>query len=543
MSKFDPPKPQSLSPSELVQAISRFGADPAGVAKAVELIQIQDQLKAQDEADLASWVADMVADSSPKAQAALRAAGFDETGVYLGADLAPSDISEPMPESETRVENRRVILETGLEGHFGNRNNEAVNLTRHGKPLNSPAAALETATADIVTYFEPKSRVVDEVPVLGASIGLAAAFGFALVGNGDPLGLILGYAIGSVFAVLASRFGKGFPGIFALTSFGVVGARILRGVLASAMVFSLISLAPDSISTAEALGIPAISDVQFWAALISCSILLGLLVSGKALGALRIAIAIATVLAGLGLALVAASGISLSAALIHPTQLIAGALLAFLSQSTLAFSTTVGATRFHLSSAVLGTLAFSTFLMMVVPSPNAISAQFFCALVALILVSSFAAASTSRGRFGSGLIGAAIGLASVIGLGLLSMPKEFTFTFVVSLTGAWLSIIAFDAAMRKGRLHLASLNRSYGFYGPASWLAILIFVFSGFLGASVALFSPLIEMIPAFLSAPVLSMLLAAVFSLIRLPEIRAQEDEIVIAVSRASAGNQVGFN
>lgn len=542
MSKFDPPKPQSLTPGELVQAISQFGADAAGVAKAVELIQIQDQLKAQDEADLAAWVAVMVSEASDKSVAALRSAGFTEHGVFLGADLAPADISDPMPESESRVENRRVVLETGLEGQFATNSTSGDRLTRHGMLLTSPAAALETATADIATYFQPKSRIVDEAPVLGAGLGLSALFGFFLAGNGEALSLILGFVLGAICSLLLARLGKGFPGIFALTSFGVVGARFLRGMLASASVLVLTTFIPPQFQPSDWPNLEGIFVLLPWAALVLTGTILGLAVSGKKLTLIR-SVTPAVILVGvILLGVISSTGFSFAPKPLNFVAIMAGALIAFLLNTTLAFSTTVGAVRFHLVSALLSTIAFSSCLLLVIPNPTPVVAQICFALVGLSVASSFASASTSKGRFWSGLAGVVFGMLLVASILLLPLSSEFTLAFALSLTGAWLTVIGFDSIVRKGRLHLASLNRSFGFYGPVSWLAILVLLFSGFMGVSVAWFSPLAQVVPAVIAAPLLSMLLALVFSLIRLPEIKAQEEEILIAVSRVSAGNQVGF-
>ena len=543
MSKFDPPKPQALTPSELVQAIARFGADAAGVSKAVELIQIQEQLKSQDEADIASWVAQMVADGSDRAITALRSAGFDESGVFFGADIAPIDIAEPLPESETRVENKRIILETGLEGQFARPQNSAEQLTRYGRPLSSPAAALETATADMATSYQPKTRFLDELPILAAGIGLATTFALSLSGNSDAVGLAIGFFAGSLLAFGLTRFGKGFPGIFALTTFGVVGARFLRGFLSSVSAIALLAFVPAFMSPAKSTGLPENADLLLWGGLVIIATVTGLAISGKRVIALRLSFAAFLLLIALAIALLSAinSGVALDG--LTAIGVVAGSVIGFLLNSSLAFSTTVGGVRFHLLQNFGTSLVFGLFLVFLQPAKNGLSAQLLLATIALAIALSFAASSTSKGRFWSGLAGATAGVSAVSAILYLPGAQTITLAFVAALMGAWLAMIGFDSFVRRGRLHLASLNRSFGFYGPISWLAILVLFFSGLLGGSLALFSPITALIPGVLGSGIVSFVLALVFSLIRLPEIRAQEEEIMLAVSRVSAGNQVGIS
>lgn len=542
MSKFDPPKPQALTPAELVQAISRFGADAAGVSKAVELIQIQEQLKAQDESDMSSWVATMLADGSDRAIAALRSAGFDENGVFFGEDIAPADIAEPLPESEVRVENKRVVLETGLEGQFLNSDGQGETLTRYGKPLSTPAAALETANADRATYFQPKTQFTDEIPVLSAGLGLSAAFGFSLQGSTDSFGLVIGFLIGSLLAFGLTRFGGGFPGIFALTTFGVVGARFLRGLLSAAAIMALLALAPAALNPARELDVVPEAGLFVWGGMLLIAIAIGLAISGKPSLPIRLVLSATLLLGVLTIGLLSSVTTELRIQNLSFVALLAGGVIGFLLNSSLAFSTTVGGVRFHLLGAIVTSTVFGLFALILATGSETPIIYILLLLIAFSVALTFTASSTSKGRFWSGIAGAFAGLSAVLALTLLPESEVFTLAFMAALLGAWLGMISFDSVARKGRLHLASLNRSYGFYGPVSWLGILVLVFSGLLGGSLALFSPLSQAVPGVVGAGVVSYLLAGVFSLIRLPEIRAQEEEILLAVSRVSAGNQVGI-
>lgn len=543
MSKFDPPKPQALAPAELVQTIARFGADAAGVAKAVELIQIQEALKAQDEADLHDWAKLMVSDGSNRALAALRNSGFNELGEFLGADLAPSDISDPLPASESRIENRRIILPTGLEDQFSTTVASASQVTRRGAALVTPEAALETATADVATYYLPKSRFVDELPMLSATAGLAGVAGFSLSGNVDPLGLIVGFIVGAIMSLALNRLGTGFPGIFALTTFGVVGARVMRGLLSAAILLAMTSQIPRQLQPTNLGVVGASLEVWIWGGVILLSVVIGLGVSARNAGWLRVALSMGTLLALLAVALIGSNGFTFIGANFTWLNFFAGLAWGALLNSAAGYSTTSGGWRFSGLSSGLSALTFGVFALQVRDFSADTAGWAIVVTVFLATAMTFAASSTSAARFWSVTAGAIVGTLAISASMLVFSLHTDIIALMLGLTASWLAVIGFDAIARRGKLHLASLNRSFGFYGAVGWLSLLVWLLSGILGASLAIFSPLAMALPSVFTAPVVSFALALIFSLTRIPIVRAQEDEIVMALSRSGASNQVGIS
>lgn len=543
MSKFDPPKPQALAPSDLVQTIASFGADSAGVAKAVELIQIQEALKIQDSADLQAWAVSMASNGSTRARAALRKAGFDETGKYLGADILPTDINDQLPESETRVENTRIVLPTGIEDQYAERvQNGSQQITRKGKVLSSPAAALETATADVATYYHPKSRLIDELPLFATGAGFAAIFGYVLSGMAEPFSLVVGFLLGAILSLGLSRFGAGFPGIFALTSFGVVGARLLRGLLGATGVLALVLASPQAESAGTFVGSQLFDHSLLWASNVILSIALGLLVSGKRGSWLRLAISsIAVVLVG-SFAALFSYGFSVPNFNFSITDVLAGGLAGLFLNATLSFASTSGGIRYHSITSAVSTLLFGIFCLLSFAPATQFSLVTAMATIGFSLAASFATSSTSAGRFWSVISGAVVGCAAVVVSYLAGVSPELILAAAVALTAGWFASISFDSAVRKNRLHLASLNRSYGFYGSVSWLAIAVFLIGALLSLGLSLLAPGVQDLPVVFMAPLLTFLAVTAFSLMRIPQIRSQEEEIVLALSRNHSATQVGI-
>lgn len=543
MSKFDPPTPQALNPNELVQAIARFGADTEGVAKAVELIQIQEALKLQDQEDFANWVAQMVQDGSDRAISALRRAGYDSQGIFQGDDLAPIDIAESLPESENRVNNRTVFLPTGLEGQFQTSAESSKSaITRMGRELADTDEALATATADVVSYFQPKSRLIDELPSLFSGVALAFLASTSLSGNAYPTSLAAGFLVGAFMAFGASRFGGGFPGIFALTAFGINGARFFRGFVASSALISVAVLIPQRVQNQTPSLIPGIDFRALLVVLLAGATVFGLLSSGRKLIWLRLTSAAAILVSITLHAVVSSSGFRLPDTQFDFLSFVAGALIGLLINAGISFATTAGRPRFHMLLLSLTSTSFVIFQMLVEVQVAPISAMLVFGALFFGVALTYASSSTTKSRFASTITGALTGLVLIYALGEMGVVGEPLLVLAVALLASWLMAIIFDSVARKGKLHLASLNRSYGFYGSMSWTSVLSILLSSLIAFSVSVFSPIASIINPVLAVAPISILLTGLFCLIRLPEIRSQEEEILAALSRSNSSNQVGI-
>ena len=543
MSKFDPPTPQALDPNELVQAIARLGADSEGVAKAVELIQIQEALKLQDQEDFANWVAQMVQDGTDKAIAALRRVGYDNQGVFQGDDLAPVDISESLPDSESRVNNRNVFLPTGLEGQYSKSSETSKSaITRMGRQLTDTEDALATPTADVASYFRPKSRFADELPSLFAGIGLSYVASVALMGNANPASLTSGFLVGGLLSIAFSRIGGGFPGIFALTTFGVMGARFFRGFIASAVLMATVAFLPHRLQNSATAEIPIVEFQSLVLLLIAVATAVGLLCSGKSLLWLRLTAGGAVVAAVAVHEVFTTSGVHFFALQFEPLSFSAALVLGLLVNAGLAYATTAGNLRFHLVLFGVSALVFTIPQLLVRVRVDGLLPTLPLLVLGFGVALTYATSSTTKSRFMSTFMGAMAGLASIFVLSQIGVMREHVLVLSSGLLASWLTAIAFDSIARKGRLHLASLNRSYGFYGSISWTSVLAISLSSLIAFSVTVFSPLSALVSPLLTVVPAAALLSGVFSLIRLPEIRTQEDEIQAALSRSHAATQVGI-
>ncbi len=97
MVEFEPPKPKALSDAELHRAITLLGSSAEGLANSERLISEQAILREQDSEALSNWIAELQADGSPQAMAALRKLALD----VFPANLEPvepaamADVTKP----------------------------------------------------------------------------------------------------------------------------------------------------------------------------------------------------------------------------------------------------------------------------------------------------------------------------------------------------------------------------------------------------------------------------------------------------------------
>ena len=104
-SNFQPPVRRSLSNEELEARVNQAMSSHSGVEAVMELLVAQEALRAQEERDEANWVANMRADGSPAAQAALHS--FLGTNPDHVAEVTPEVVEpvvvEPVVEAEPEV--------------------------------------------------------------------------------------------------------------------------------------------------------------------------------------------------------------------------------------------------------------------------------------------------------------------------------------------------------------------------------------------------------------------------------------------------------
>ena len=104
-SNFQPPVRRSLSNAELEARVNQAMTSHSGVEAVMELLVAQEALRAQEERDEANWVANMRADGSPEAQAALHS--FLGTNPDHVAEVTPEVVEpvvvEPVVEAEPEI--------------------------------------------------------------------------------------------------------------------------------------------------------------------------------------------------------------------------------------------------------------------------------------------------------------------------------------------------------------------------------------------------------------------------------------------------------
>ncbi len=97
MVEFEPPKPKALSDAELHRAITLLGSSAEGLANSERLISEQAALREQDSEALSAWIAELQANGSPAALAALKKLALDVLPVNLEPvePATPAELSKP----------------------------------------------------------------------------------------------------------------------------------------------------------------------------------------------------------------------------------------------------------------------------------------------------------------------------------------------------------------------------------------------------------------------------------------------------------------
>lgn len=104
-SNFQPPVRRSLSNAELEARVNQAMTSHSGVESVMELLVAQEALRAQEERDEANWVANMKADGSPEAQAALHSflAAQPDHVAEVRPEVVEPVVVEPVVEAEPEV--------------------------------------------------------------------------------------------------------------------------------------------------------------------------------------------------------------------------------------------------------------------------------------------------------------------------------------------------------------------------------------------------------------------------------------------------------
>jgi hypothetical protein len=129
------------------------------------------------------------------------------------------------------------------------------------------------------------------------------------------------------------------------------------------------------------------------------------------------------------------------------------------------------------------------------------------------------------------------------------------FLLVSALSAGWIGMVIADVALRRIAYHELSLSRSYGFYKRFSIVSILAWVvtlvaslaltpidlmgfsFTGFADSAIGLVRQSSSAPIGFVISLVLGVLLTLV---VRIPEIRKQEREVLLVESRREQLNNI---
>jgi hypothetical protein len=201
LSEFTPPSRQSMTDEEISQKLGSASADEAGMLAAMEFLETQTNLREQDNAAVAAWVAKMNASEDPRAKVAVE--NFERA--KLG--LTPLPLEQPVGSAEENAEAFEEMIQESQE------------------VIPEPAEAIEdTAETTLETVAEEIAPEEFETSVETHKSLEKPVTGYRMVSAANWI-IGIGVFAPALAAVLANLFGMNF-----VTSVlaGLVG--ILAGV-------------------------------------------------------------------------------------------------------------------------------------------------------------------------------------------------------------------------------------------------------------------------------------------------------------------------
>lgn len=172
-SSYQPPVRKSLSDEELAARVNLATSSHSGIEAVMVLLVAQEQLRAQEDAELAQWVTQMENDGSPEALRALENHRRNTQGI-APVDQVVEVQPETEPEDATEVE---AVIEIETE-EVEEKESSSSPFSWFTRTKETPAAepveeiqvveevSIETPVAEELVVEEPVEEIVDEDPVV-----------------------------------------------------------------------------------------------------------------------------------------------------------------------------------------------------------------------------------------------------------------------------------------------------------------------------------------------------------------------------------------
>lgn len=177
-SSYQPPVRKSLSDEELAARVNLATSSHSGIEAVMVLLVAQEQLRAQEDAELAQWVTQMENDGSPEALLALENHRRSTQGI-APVDQVVEVQPENEPEEATEVEAVVEIEAEEVEEKESSSSPFSWFTRTKETPVVEPAAeiqvveevSIETPVAEELVVEEPVEEIVEEDPVVEEATG------------------------------------------------------------------------------------------------------------------------------------------------------------------------------------------------------------------------------------------------------------------------------------------------------------------------------------------------------------------------------------
>ena len=446
MVEFEPPKRKALSDAELHRAITLLGSSAEGLANSERLISEQTILREEDSKALSQWIADLQADGSAEALAALRKIALEVLPTNL-EPIAPAESlafekpAEPIFTTEIQIVGRKQ-------------------LTRRKEILRSliPGFASWLLMASVNAFIASWLELTHLESIIAFSIGSAAA---AVV-----LAFLKSHSLHPLIRS-AAVFGGWGVYLGAALAMGFTSLVVLEGVLHIVEQDLIVAFVPGYRSDVLICALAALVLSQVIPRSWHWRLLLA---AGISVPAVLLATAEPNFANGSWFAYAPRSGEIYDPSSQIDWQLVGWASFAVGLMTVVIF--TIGMPHRQMKAWSFGLQAplgvgLSIGLVFLGSSMQALLATLFAVFLALALS-------------GRDLTGRAIGrwAAASFLLPVIALPYlDYLNGPAVAILAALIVLLFADQVFRRTPLHIPSLDTSYGFYGSfqvLTWLALLV---------------------------------------------------------------------
>lgn len=514
MVSYEPPLRKSLPDSELFRILSEIPADSEGMERAANLIAEQEQLRALDEAAMASWLSELEAEDSDQARAVLE---------KLQGSNAVEPAVSASPSQPVAAESREVATAE----HPTAPKESFESLITGAMPR-----VIEPVTTKVTVG---RARLADH---LYLPLTVSALLAIANLGATSALVFGGGVILGMLTLVLAARGGMTTPAQLYNVAFGTVGGRVFFGIT----VFAVLAIVGDQARVATAWPSWFAVPSAYWLA--SGLFIVGVLALWshryllRALAILPIAVVI--------FAVDAANFVSLRFELLTSADLLllaAGILSGFLLNArSIDLEPRERWGYFGFAAvAIVGAAVLSAAMRPEIP------AVFLLVVLGLIVYAAAHLAAVACVASGFSRLWVVAALAAAAALTVVSV--ELSVWSIAALI-AIAAVSVADAVLRVQPIHEPSTRDNFGFYGKFSASAALILVLSGLLAFAALAFAEGMFGLPTIFdpawigadSLPLVVASLAFLLGLLRIKAVRSRELDQQSATGNTKLENLLGL-